>query len=114
VGRSQAADRGEVRQVNYSLDIRPDALADIENAAQWYEDQEPTLGADFARVILDAIQTIPANPLMHRLRDRQRNVRWLLAPRFPYRIAYRVRDELITVFAVIHVARHDRHWKKRI
>ena len=100
--------------MTYRLDIRPDALTDIEIAAQWYEDQEPTLGADFARVILQAIQTIPANPLMHRLRDRKRNVRWLLAPRFPYRIAYRVQAELITVFAVIHDARHDRKWKERL
>ena len=72
------------------------------------------LGADFARIILQAIDTISSNPLIHRLRDGRRNVRWLPAPRFPYRIAYRVQDELITVFAVMHEARHDRNWKRRL
>jgi plasmid stabilization system protein ParE len=100
--------------VNYRLDIRTVALADIEKAAEWYQEKEPTLGADFVRIILQAIETIPANPLIYRLRDRRRNVRWLLAPRFPYRIAYRVQDDLITIFAVIHAARHDRHWKERL
>jgi len=100
--------------VIYRLDIRPDALADIEEAAQWYEEKEPGLGVDFARIVLQAIDTISPNPLIHRLRDRRRNVRWLLAPRFPYRIAYRVQNELITVFAVIHEARHGRNWKRRL
>jgi len=100
--------------VSHQLDIRPDALADIEAAAVWYEEQQPGLGADFVRTVRRAINTLPANPLIHRVRDRRRNVRWLLTSRFPYRIVYRVRDELITVFAIIHAARHDRHWKKRV
>lgn len=50
--------------MTYGLVIRPDALADIEKAAQWYEDQESGLGADFARAILQAIDTLPANPLL--------------------------------------------------
>jgi plasmid stabilization system protein ParE len=100
--------------VSHQLDIRPDALADIEAAAVWYEERQPGLGADFVRTVRRAINTLPANPLIHRVRDRRRNVRWLLTSRFPYRIVYRVRDELITVFAIIHAARHDRHWKKRV
>ena len=95
------------------LDIREDALADIEAAAIWYEEQQPGLGADFARAVRRAINTLPANPLIHRLRDRRRNVRWVRPSRFPYRIIYRLRKELITVFAVIHAARRDQHWKKR-
>jgi plasmid stabilization system protein ParE len=77
--------------VNYRLDIREDALADIETAAVWYEEQQPALGADFARAVRRAINTLPANPLIHRVRDRRRNVRWFLPPRFPYRIVYRLR-----------------------
>lgn len=100
--------------MSYRLDIRPDALADIEEAAEWYEDQEPGMGADFARTILQAIDSLPTNPLIHRVRDRRRNVRWLLPHRFPYRIVYQMQDELITVFAVLHAARLDRHWKRRL
>jgi plasmid stabilization system protein ParE len=100
--------------VSWQLDIREAALADIEAAAVWYEGQEPGLGADFARTIRQAINSLPENPLIYRLRDRRRSVRWFLPRRFPYRICYRVRGEQITIFAVIHAARHDRHWKKRV
>jgi plasmid stabilization system protein ParE len=68
--------------VSYGLDIRPDALADIEEAAKWHEEQQPGPGADFAHTVLRAIDSLPANPLMHRMRDRRRNVRWFLSPRF--------------------------------
>lgn len=100
--------------MTYRLELRPDALADIESAAQWYEDREPGLGYDFTRTIFQEIDTLSANPLSYRLRDRRRNVRWLLSPRFPYRIVYRIQDEVITVFAVIHQARHERQWKRRL
>ncbi len=100
--------------MSYSLDIREDALADIEATAAWYEERQPGLGADFAGTVRRAINALPLNPLIHRLRDRRRNIRWFLPPRFPYRIVYRVQGEVITVFAVVHAARRGRHWKERI
>ncbi len=100
--------------MSYQLDIRPAALADIESIAGWYDEQQPGLGVDFARTVRGAINTLPANPLIYRVRDRRRNVRWFFPPRFPYRIVYRVREELITVFAVIHSARQERRWKRRL
>jgi plasmid stabilization system protein ParE len=100
--------------VNYSLEIRSDAIADIEEAAEWYESKQPGLGIGFTRTVMGAIETLPANPLIHRLRDRRRNVRWVRAHRFPYRVVYQVRDEVITVVAILHLARLDRHWKHRL
>lgn len=100
--------------MSWRLDIREEALADIETAAAWYEEQQSGLGRDFTRTVRQAINSLPAKPSIYPLRDERRNVRWFLPPRFPYRICYRVRDDLITVFAVIHAARHDREWRKRI
>jgi len=114
VGRSQRADRGKVRQVSYRLEIRPDVLADIEEAAGWYEDREPGLGSEFTHEVLQAIDTLSSNPLIYRVRHRRRQVRWLLMDRFPYRIIYRLNGDLITIFAVLHSARHDRNWKNRL
>jgi plasmid stabilization system protein ParE len=48
--------------VSYSLEIRPDALSDIEEAAEWYEKQEPGVGIDFALTVLGDIETIPNQP----------------------------------------------------
>lgn len=100
--------------MSYRLEVRPDVLIDIEEAVQWYENREPGLGVDFARDVLHAIDSLALNPLIYRLRHRRQNVRWLLLDRFPYRVIYRVSGNLITVFAVLHSARHDRQWKKRL
>ena len=100
--------------MTYRLEVRPDVLVDIEYAAQWYEDREPGLGADFVRDAVLAIDALPSKALLYRIRERRRNVRWMLMNRFPYRIVYRISGDLITVFAVTHSARHDRHWRKRL
>jgi plasmid stabilization system protein ParE len=56
--------------VSFRLEIRPDALADIETAAEWYEKRQPGLGADFTRAVRHAINALPENPLIYRLRNR--------------------------------------------
>ena len=99
--------------MNYSLGIRPDALADIEEAATWYE-HEAGLGTDFVKTVLESIDSLLNNPLVHRLRDRRRNVRWILTNRFPYKVVYQSRDQRVTVVAVLHTARHERRWKQRV
>ena len=99
--------------MSYSLEIRSDALSDIAEAATWYDEREPGLGLEFVRTIREAIGNLPATPFAHRLRNRRRNVRWFLPSRFPYRIVYRVHGEHFTIIAVLHSARHDRHWKER-
>lgn len=114
MGRSKTASRRAVREVSYRIQIRPGALADIEAAADWYEKHEAGLGSDFAKTVIEAIDTLLVNPLVHRLRDRRRNVRWLLTKRFPYKVVYQIKDERVEVFAVLHAARHERRWKQRV
>ena len=46
----------------YRLEIRPDALADIEEAAGWYDAREPNLGAEFAREVLEAVDALTDKP----------------------------------------------------
>ena len=74
--------------MTYRLEIRPDALADIEEAARWYDEQQSGLGSEFAREVIEAIDTALKNPLSYRLRHRRKNVRWKLLDRFPYRIVF--------------------------
>jgi len=100
--------------VSYNLEIRPDALVDIAESASWYEERNQGLGLDFVKAIREAISNLQSNPLAHRIRNHRRNVRWFLPSRFPYRIVYRVQGNLITIIAVLHSARHDRHWKERV
>ena len=100
--------------MTHRLAIHPAAVADIENAGKWYEEQQPGLGTDFVRTVRLAISTLPAHPLIYALRERRRHVRWFFPPRFPYRIVYRVERDLITIVAVIHAARHGAPWRPRL
>lgn len=99
--------------MNYRLEIRPDALNDTEEAELWYDQRESGLGADFTREFLRAVDTLSKNPLGYRVRHRRKNIRWKLFDRFPYRVVYQTKDDLITIIAVLHSARHDRYWRER-
>ena len=68
--------------MNYDLEIRPEALADIADAGKWYDDREAGLGTEFVRAVREAINKLASNPLAHQVRNRRQNVRWVLASRF--------------------------------
>jgi len=99
--------------VTYRLELQPDALADIEQAAEWYEQREPESGTAFLREVMAAIDTVQRHPLAYRIRHRRKNIRWKLLDKFPYRVIYQTNDDMITVIAVLHSARHDRNWRIR-
>jgi toxin ParE1/3/4 len=56
------------------------------------------------------------NPLLNRRRNPAKNIRWYYPQRFPYRIIYEVNESARTVrvAAVLHAARHERHWRRRV
>ena len=96
------------------LIVRPEAEADITEAALWYEEREAGLGLELTLEVRAAIRRALQNPLDYLLLRQRPEVRRVLARRFPYRIFFIVRDDAIVVFAVIHAARHERHWRKRL
>ena len=56
------------------------------------------------------------NPLLNSRRHSTRNIRWRYPDRFPFRVIYEVHEpeRIVKVAAVLHAARHDRHWQKRV
>jgi toxin ParE1/3/4 len=100
--------------MSFRLVIRPAAHADIIEAASWYEEQQSGVGNDFSNTSRTAIRALAEAPLTHAIRIRRKSVRWFVAPRFPYKIIYRIEGDAVVVFAVIHTARHDRAWLRRL
>lgn len=96
------------------LIVRPEAEADITEAALWYDEREAGLGLELTLEVRAAIRRAVEGPLHHLLLRKRPEVRRILARRFPYRIFFIVRDDAIVVLAVIHAARHDRHWRERL
>lgn len=96
------------------LIVRPEAETDFAEAALWYEAREAGLGLDLIHEIRAAMRRALENPLLCLRLRQQPEVRRVLARRFPYRIFFVVRNDAIVVFAIIHAARQDRHWRERL
>ena len=94
--------------------IRYEAEVDITDAAIWYHQQQPGLGAEFLAEVDAAITSAAANPSHYPRLRRKPEVRRALTKRFTYRIFFVRRPEEIVVFRVLHGARHDREWKTNI
>ena len=94
--------------------VRPEAEVDITEAALWYDERETGLGWELTVEIRSAIRRAVVRPLAQiRLRVSP-DVRRILTRRFPYRIFYILRSDAIVIFAVIHAARNDSAWTKRL
>lgn len=92
--------------------ILPEAQADIEGAALWYEDQRPDLGEIFKGdlfKLIDRIAELPRHfPLL------RKPVRRGLLRRFPYAVYFIFEEGMTVVFAVLHQRRDPRVWKRRV
>ena len=100
--------------MKYRLLVLPDVDFDLLEAERWYEQQRPGLGQEFLQAVRETISRVPRNPLFYRVRQKRRQIRWTYSRRFPYRIIFRVIGDSVVIYAVLHAARHDRHWKRRI
>jgi plasmid stabilization system protein ParE len=94
--------------------FRPLAADDIVEAAAWYEGHSPGLGEELVDEILNAARRAGQNSELYRIVHRDGNVRRVLTNRFPYRIFFSVVGEKLFVHAVLHAARHDRRWMRRL
>jgi toxin ParE1/3/4 len=88
-----------------TLRVRPEARADILDAARWYEAREPGLGAALVAEVDAVFQRIERGPL--RFRVVYRGLRIALSNRFPYAAYFVPEDGGIIVLAMLH-QRRDR------
>src|SRR5689334_16968864 len=95
------------------LIVRPEAEADISDAAMWYDSREPGFGLELVSEVQSAIARAMKNPESFTAVRRNPTVRRVLTRRFPYRVFFIDRHDALVVFAVLHASRHDRIWKHR-
>jgi len=100
--------------MSHRLIVRPEAEADITEAALWYEERVAGLGLELVGEVGSAIRRAVEMPLIFPLLRRSPEVRRVLTRRFPYRVFFIVRDDVVVIFAVMHATRHDRHWRARL
>ena len=102
--------------MSWRVEFRPEVEEDVAEAAAWYEARQPGLGAAFVEELIVVWDALAENPFANSRRHPKRDIRWHYPERFPYRVVYEVREreEAVTVVAVLHAARHDRHLRARL
>ncbi|MBP0017073.1 MAG: type II toxin-antitoxin system RelE/ParE family toxin [Cyanobacteria bacterium SBLK] len=101
--------------MTYQVLLSPEAEIDLEDAYNWYEEQNAGLGSEFIRVIDASLSAIQRNPFAYALVFQQeRQVRRKLIRKFPYSVFYCVEDAIIVIVACFHVKRDPQEWQKRL
>jgi toxin ParE1/3/4 len=90
----------------------PDAQAELEKAAEWYEQRREGLGAEFLDGIAEAIVTIQRMPKVFPL-FQNTTIRKYVMHRFPYLIFYEELPNQIWIYAFAHSKRKPGYWLSR-
>ena len=96
--------------------IRPEVEQDVAEATRWYESHQAGLGAEFVEEVIRVWDALETDPLIQARRHPRKNIRWQYPERFPYRVVYEVleAEQTVVVAAVLHAARDERHWRRRM
>jgi hypothetical protein len=94
------------------LEFHPEALAELERAKAWYDEQRLGLGESFFQEIIAAITRIRETP--NTWPEYQRGTRRFLVHRFPFAVIYSQRATNLLVVAVMHLRRRPGYWKDRL
>ena len=96
-----------------SLPIRflPEAKAEFDAAANWYEQHRSRLGVEFIGRIRETLLRIADHPEMKAVV--YKDLRQSAVQQFPYLVVYRYDGNEILVVAVFHAARDQTVWQSR-
>ena len=94
------------------VNVQPQATAETEEAAAWYERQRPGLGTEFILELDAALERAAAFPDTYVRQYRE--ARRVLLRRFPYAVYFVYEDESVEVFAVLHQRRAPSRWRARV
>lgn len=102
--------------MSWVVEFRPEVELDMAEAAAWYETRQAGPGAEFVEEVIQVWHALADNPLLNCRRHPTKNIRWRYPERFPYRVIDKVQEteRRVVVAAVLHAARHDRHWQRRV
>jgi plasmid stabilization system protein ParE len=92
--------------------FHPEALFELEAAADFYADRQKGLEVRFIDSVYSAIHRACDAPERWRLFDG--DVRRLLVHVFPYAVLYAVEDGFLYIIAVMHCSREPGYWHNRI
>ena len=90
--------------MNYSLRLRPELVEDAHEAFVRYESAATGLGHELLRCYFAAVAVAQREPLL--FRKVYRDFRRVLLDRFPYVLYFRIEQEIVVIFLLVHGARN--------
>ena len=94
-----------------TLVLRRVAQREFDEAADWYAQQQSSLGAEFIDEVNRTLVDVRDHPEFYAVVHD--DLREALVRRFPYAVYYRVEPDQVVVVAVIHTARDPALWQSR-
>lgn len=92
--------------MSWRVIVRPQAEADMREAAQWYEAQRPYLGGQFLDEAGRVVSLLESSPERHPLY--YRGFRRVLMRIFPCKVFYRIERREVIIVRVLHIRRDHR------
>lgn len=89
----------------------PEARAEADAVAAFYQERRPGLAQHFLDNLEETLHRIQRHPLLYR--QVEGDVRKCRIPRFPYGMIYRIRPTHVEIIAVMHLRRAPGYWKER-
>ena len=88
------------------------ATAEFIEASAWYEDRQMGLAVKFMAEIERCLLLVAEHPFQYAIVHK--DIRRIVANRFPYSVYFRVEERRIVVLAVFHSRRDPAIWQTRI
>jgi len=88
------------------------ATAEFIEASMWYEDKQVGLAIEFMSEIERCVSLASEHPFQYAVVHK--DIRRVVANRFPYSIYFRVDEQRIVVLAVFHSRRDPAIWQNRV
>jgi len=89
----------------------PAAKEDYNEAYAWYRERSDRAAIGFEEAVERALREIVEAPTQWPVCDARH--RYRLLKRYPYRLIYRVEEDVIAIVAVGHGRRRPRYWEDR-
>ena len=98
---------------SYKIIIDADALQDIQDAPDWYNEQSAGLGSRFQKQVKSQINSLKNAVGSYSIR--YADVHCMLIKKFPFLVHFVVHEEkkLVEIFAVIHTSRNPKIWEQK-
>lgn len=97
--------------MNSQLRFLPEFFTDVQDAVDWYEQQQTGIGVVFQAAVAATLHRVADFPLANAQADKSTRV--AIVERFPFGIFYRAVGSELLVIGLLHLHRRPGTWKRR-